>query len=230
MHVDRVAVNGVHATFARAGQELRITPRTGLPRGTAFTVAVTYHGSPQTIVGSPIVFGAPYGWQYTKDGAFVGDEPNAGSTWFPSNDHPSDKATYTYKITVPSDRQVVANGDLLARRTNGRQTTFTWDETSPMATYLATIDIGRFVFQQGRTPAGIRETMAYDPSLTKDVQKGRVFALSGQITDFWAKEFGPYPFTSTGAIVDNVPHVGFSDSRWRPRPDRCTASLPVRGR
>jgi len=217
MTVDAVRVDSVAAGFARAGQELQITPRHGLRHGDAFTVAVRYHGSPQTITGSPIVFGADYGWQYTPDGAFVGDEPNAANTWFPSNDHPSDKATFTFRITVPSDRQVAANGDLLARRTHGDRTTFVWDETSPMATYLATIDIGRWNFRSGTTPGGIPETMAVDPDLADQAAAARIFELSGEVTDFWSKEFGRYPFTSTGAIVDNVPNVGFSlETQTRP--------------
>jgi aminopeptidase N len=217
MTVRAVKVNGVAATFQRSGQELQITPRTGLPRGSAFDVAVRYDGSPQTITGSPIVFGADYGWQYTPDGAFVGDEPNAASTWFPSDDHPSDKASYTFRITVPSSRKVVANGDLVSTKATGGQTTFTWDETSPMATYLATIDIGSWDFRTGTTPGGIPETMAVDPALTAAAQTGQVFEQTGAITDFWAKEFGPYAFTSTGAIVDNVPNVGFSlETQTRP--------------
>jgi aminopeptidase N len=217
MTVTKVTVDSVKAGFTRDGQELRITPRTGIRRGSAFDVAVTYGGSPQTITGSPIVFGADYGWQYTPDGAFVGDEPNAASTWFPSNDHPSDKATYTFRITVPSDRQVVANGDLLASRTKGDRRTFVWDETSPMASYLATIDIGDWTFRTGTTPDGIQETMAVDPALAGQAAQGRIFELSGDVTDFWSKEFGPYAFTSTGAIVDNVPDVGFSlETQTRP--------------
>ena len=62
---------------------------------------VRYDGTPQTIVGSPIVFGSPYGFIHTNDGAFMGDEPNATSTWIPLNDHPSDKATWTFRVTVP---------------------------------------------------------------------------------------------------------------------------------
>jgi aminopeptidase N len=215
MTVDRVTVDSARASFTRDGQELRITPRHGIGRGDAFQVAVRYHGSPQTITGSPIVFGADYGWQYTPDGAFVGDEPNGANTWFPSNDHPSDKATFTFRITVPADKQVIANGDLLNRRTKNDRTTFTWDETSPMATYLATIDIGNWNFRTGRTPGGIRETMGIDPALASSADG--IYDTTAAVTDFWSKEFGPYPFTSTGAIVDNVPDVGFSlETQTRP--------------
>ena len=215
MIVDRVQVDGRSAGFSRVGQELRIRPSHGIRRDARFTVSVRYHGHPQTIKGSPIVFGADYGWQYTKDGAFVGDEPNAARTWFPCNDHPSDKATFTFRITVPSDRKVIANGDLVSRHTSGAHSTFVWDETKPMATYLATIDIGRWKFRTGHTPGGIPETMAIDPALQSAAD--RIWADTGRITDYWSKKFGRYPFTSTGAIVDNVPDVGFSlETQTRP--------------
>lgn len=217
MTVRAVRVNSTSAKWSRDGQELRVTPRRGLPKGQAFRIDVKYDGTPKTITGSPIVFGADYGWQYTPDGAFVGDEPNAASTWYPSNDHPSDKASFSYRITVPNGTQVVANGDLLGHHSEHGRTTFRWDETDPMATYLATIDIGKWKFRTGHTPAGTPETIAYDPALAADVASNRTFELSGEITDFWAREFGPYPFTSTGAIVDNVPGVGFSlETQTRP--------------
>jgi aminopeptidase N len=219
MTVDSISVNGQPATFTRAGRELKITPSAGLVKGSDFDVSVSYHGKPKTIKGSPIVFGADYGWQYTKDGAFVGDEPNAASTWFPSNDHPSDKARFTFRITVPSAHAVVANGSLKSRHIDKQAgtKTYTWVDDNPTATYLATIDIGHWHFVNGTTPNGIPETMAYDPSLENQVKRDHVFALTGKITDYWTKKFGPYPFDSTGAIVDNVPNVGFSlETETRP--------------
>jgi aminopeptidase N len=215
LNVRRVTVAGLPASFTRDGQELVITPAFGLPAHLPFVVTVTYDGSPETIVGSPVVFGAPYGWIYTDDGAFVGCEPNAASTWFPSDDHPSRKATFTFRITVPSDRAVMANGDLLGHRTSGGHATYVWNETSPMATYLATIDIGKWQIRQGRTRAGIRETVGLDPALAHDASG--IVASTGQVTDYWSHVFGPYAFTSTGAIVDDVPDIGYSlETQTRP--------------
>ena len=175
------------------------------------------------------MFGSDYGWQYTKDGAFVGDEPNAAHTWFPVNDYPRDKATYSYRITVPHGRQVVANGEQLARHSANGTSTFVWRETKPMASYLVTLGIGTWRFRRGHTPGGIPELMALDPTLARRVHSRHVFAVSGAVTDYWAKLFGGYPFTSTGAIVDNVPHVGFSlETQTRPlygfAPDQFTIS------
>jgi aminopeptidase N len=227
--VQRVTVNRVPAAFARQGQELMIRPRHGLRSGQRFIVTVWYAGTPRTIVGSPIVFGAPYGWIYTTDGAFVGCEPNAAHTWFPSNDHPSDKATFTIAVSVPSTRKVVANGDLSSRRRVGNATTFVWNERQPMATYLATVDIGRWQFHRTTTRSGVPEFVAVDPRLARRAHRLHVVALTGKITDFWSHTFGRYPFGSTGAIVDDVPDVGFSlETQTRPlygfAPDQGTMS------
>jgi hypothetical protein len=69
-------VNNRAANFTRDGQELVITPSAGIADGSTFTVNVRYAGVPETIVGSPIVFGSPYGFIHTDEGAFMGDEPN----------------------------------------------------------------------------------------------------------------------------------------------------------
>ena len=150
MHVSRVTVNGVRANFHRSGPELVVHPRSGILRGSRFVTAVT----------SPIVFGSSYGWIYTKDGAFVGNEPNAAQTWYPCNDYPTKKASLTFRVTVPKGTSVVANGRLVSQRTRHGMSRFLWSESRPMATYLSTIDIGKWKYLRGRTPAGIPEAVA----------------------------------------------------------------------
>jgi hypothetical protein len=81
--VKGVDVNDQAATFTRDGQELVITPKRFIRNGSSFTVNVRYAGVPETIVGSPVVFGSPYGFIHTDDGAFMGDEPNATPTSIP---------------------------------------------------------------------------------------------------------------------------------------------------
>jgi hypothetical protein len=60
LDVSAVTVSGRPATFTRDGQELQITPKRKLAAREHFDVSVSYGGVPQTIVGSPIVFGSPY--------------------------------------------------------------------------------------------------------------------------------------------------------------------------
>ncbi len=53
--------------------------------------------------GQPLdIEDANYGWTSTEDGALVANEPEGAATWYPVNDAITDKATYTFAITVPA--------------------------------------------------------------------------------------------------------------------------------
>src|SRR3954447_4276234 len=211
LDVDSVSVDLQRASFNRDGQELQITPRHGIREGRTFIVTVRYGGVPQTIVGSPIVFGSPYGFLHTDDGAFQGDEPNVASTWFPVSDHPQDKAKYTFRVTVPKGLGVVANGTLKYHLDVGQRSLWVWDEPLPMASYLVTADIGHWNVRQGRTPGGIPEYVAVDPVLP-DVNGQSAtdffYDTTAKATDLWVQKFGPYPFDIVGAIADNATFEG----------------------
>jgi aminopeptidase N len=219
LDVSSVTVDLRRASYVRDGQELEITPRHPLRRGEPFVTTVRYSGHPETIVGSPIAFGSPYGFLHTEDGAFMGDEPNVASTWFPANDHPSDKATWTFRVTVPQGYGVVANGHLAYHVDHHGSSLYVWDEPYPMATYLATADIGHWNIRQGRTPGGIPEYVAVDPVLP-DVTVTRngvattqhavdfFYDYTAEAADLWSKTFGPYPFDVVGAIADNATYQG----------------------
>jgi aminopeptidase N len=211
LRVRRVAVDGRRARFRRAGGELRITPRAALAAGQVFTVSVRYAGVPRTIAGSQIAFGEPYGFLHTPDGEFVAAEPDGADTWFPCSDHPSDKATYTFRITVPKRFRAVANGRLVSTSMHRGRRTFVWVEDSPMATYLATVDTGRWVIRHGRTKSGVPVTVAVDPAIAPHRARrvARFFLrTSARVVDYESTVFGPYPFSSTGAIADDARYHG----------------------
>ena len=92
--------------------ELTVQPRPKLKTGQRRPVVVTYGG--QTTRPTDIE-GALYGWVTTRDGAMVVGEPEGSMTWYPVSDHPTDKATYSFEITVPEGKMAVANGAAGAR-------------------------------------------------------------------------------------------------------------------
>ncbi|MGH3328590.1 MAG: hypothetical protein ACRDPT_12480 [Streptomycetales bacterium] len=107
--ISRLTVDGRPAGFRRDGQELVISPRPRLADGETFIVRVRYSGR----TGRPVdVTGSLYGWVSMPDGALVANEPDGAPTWYPVNDHPTDKATYDFRVTVPAGKTAVANGDL----------------------------------------------------------------------------------------------------------------------
>jgi aminopeptidase N len=214
--IDALTVDGAAATFTREGQELTITPPTGIPSGTQFTVVVDYSGKPENAIDPD---GSKDGWVPTDDGAFVASEPQGAPTWFPCNDYPTDKATFHIAITVPKDVKAISNGALVSKQAAGSSVTWTYDETEPMATYLATATIGRFKIQEG-TAAGISSLVAVDPRVAKE--SASTLRKQGEMLSLWNRLFGSYPFAETGAIVDFAPQVGYAlETQTRPLFDRA---------
>ena len=83
-------------------------------------------------------------------------EPFGAYSWYPVNDHPSDKAFYDARIVAPRGMVGVFNGKLVARRQvpDGRTVT-RWHLASPAASYLTTIAIGDYVRYRDRGPHGL---------------------------------------------------------------------------
>jgi aminopeptidase N len=89
------------------------------------------------------------GWVATKYGAIALNQPFGAATYYPVNDSPRDKATYTQTVTVPTGLTVLANGDPAGVRTHAGKTTFRWRMNQPMASELASIAIGKYTVTTG---------------------------------------------------------------------------------
>jgi aminopeptidase N len=206
LDVSSVTVVGEEAPFTRAGRELTVDPEPVLAAGEPVEVVVTYAGVPQPISLGSDVFGA--GWQTTGRDAYVVSEPAGAATWFPANDHPTDKAQFTFELTVPADQVAVANGVLVEEQTesDGRRTS-TWVASDQMATYLASIAVGDLVIEGATAPTGLPLRDAYPP---QHADQARVlFARTGEMVATFEEWFGPYPFEVYGhVVVDEV--LGFA--------------------
>jgi aminopeptidase N len=213
--ISRLLVNGQAASFTRDGeQELVITPQAGLTSGSPFTVIVDYAGTPAVVTDPDQSI---EGWVPTDDGAFVVGEPQGSPAWYPVNDNPRDKATFDFAITVPAGLTAMANGVLLSNTTAGGRTTWVWDETDPMAPYLATATLGRFDLAVSTMSTGLPSYVAVDPQLPK----GQVLGKLPAVVDFFTSLYGPYPFNAVGAIVDSAKVVGYSlETQTKPVFDR----------
>jgi Peptidase M1 N-terminal domain len=132
MTVREVEIDGSPAQWTRSGQELVITPKHPLQRGRSFEVQVRYDGIPHEFVIVVPGFELRTGFMATPDGATVAGQPEVAAGWFPVNDHPLDKAAYSFDVTVPTGYEVVANGFLKDTNTRGGMTTYEWDAREPM--------------------------------------------------------------------------------------------------
>ena len=217
-----VLVNGRRATHAQVDNELVITPHTRLKARTKARVVVRYAG---TTTQPTDIEGTLYGWVTTRDGAMVANEPEGSSTWFPVNDHPSDKATYDFAITVPEGLVAVANGTLLGSRTRGGSTTWLWHAPDLMAAHLATASVGNYELRRYRTPSGLPILDAVDRDLVDTADDG--LAQQGEMIAYFASLFGRYPFSSFGAIIDDD-SIGYAlETQTRPLYSRRASESTV---
>ena len=202
--VDSVSVNDEAAEYSRDGDELTISPATPLDADKPFTVVIEYHGSPELIRTEAGLF--EMGWSHTESGVInVWGEPDAASSWFPANNHPRDKATFQFEISVPDPWIVAASGTLQETREDGDQTTFIWQMDVPMATYLASISIDQYDLFTQRGPDGITIRSYFPQDFPS--QRRILFNFLPSAIAFFSDLFGPYPFKEYGVVI--APKDGF---------------------
>ena len=194
LEVSSVTVDGGPATVERTDRELRIRPTAPLADGSTATVVVTYGGEPQPVPTESL---GGVGWLVLPDGggSYVIGEPEGAGTWFPANDHPTDKATFRFELSVPPGVEALANGELTARD----ETTWVWVMDDPMATYLAQVVVGQYRLTEEQGPDGIAIRNAFADPLADSV--GLAFARQGEMLEHFTSLFGPYPFDVYGSVV-----------------------------
>jgi aminopeptidase N len=213
LNVTSVTVNGVRAADDHDGAELVVTPVAGLTRGGQFAVEVGYEGVPTPVTGSDL---GSTGFTSTPDGAIALGQPESASTWFPVNDHPQDKATYDIELTVPEGLAALSNGVPLGSATTDGWTTWKWSERTPMASYLATAVIGDYRVETG-SHDGKPMVTAIAASLPLAGEAAASIARTGEIADFLATRFGPYPFEAYGGVAVNDDRIRYAlETQSRP--------------
>lgn len=200
LHVRQVTVAKQRATLKRLGAELTITPTKTLVAGTPFTTTVTYYGKPRPM-RSPAL-SILVGWHHYPGGIYVASEPDGAETWFPNNNHPSDKALYSFRITVPQPYVVAANGLLVGKSTKAGHTTYVWRTKHPMASYLATVAIGRFTTLTSVGPHHLPIRNFVPPDMAPEARK--VLRRTNNMLTYFSQLFGPYPFEAYGVVVPNA--------------------------
>lgn len=190
--VASVTVDGEPAEFVTSGEDLVITPARPAENGDPLTIAVTHTSDPS----GPADTG---GWVRTGDGLAMANQADAAHRVFPSNDHPADKAYFTFRITAPSSLTAVANGLPADRTIDGATTTWTYRTTHPMATELAQVSIGRTTVVHRTGPHGlpVRDVVR---TADRDLMEPWLKRTPGHL-EWMERQVGRYPFETYGLLV-----------------------------
>lgn len=176
----------------QSGGKLRVTFAQPLAPATTFQLTIRYGGNPRPLH-------TPWGligWEETESGSLVASQPNGAPSWFPCDDTPSQKATFDLTITADNPFTVIASGQLVDKKSAGSASTrWHYRADSPLATYLATVQVGEFI----QVPLG-PTTAAWAPAHLRPAVADE-FAQQQQMLDFFSATFGDYPFPDYRVVV-----------------------------
>lgn len=197
-----VKVNGSAAGTSRDGDELTVTPKSPLAKGSSFTAKVTYTADPtQTRHRDDAI--EDYGWIPTADGTVVYPQPNGARLIFPANDHPSRRAPITFRITTPKDLTAVANGRLVDRTERpGDRVRWTYDSEQPLSTQLVQMAVGKFKLIDSKGPGGLPLRDVVPDALVEPTAEYR--KLTPDHLTWLQEKLGPYPFNRYGLLVGDT--------------------------
>jgi aminopeptidase len=197
LRVGAVFVDGRRSTrYTHRDRRLVIRLDRPAAPGRRISLVVRYSGAPRPLRGR----WGEVGWEELEDGLLVAGQPNGAPTWFPCNDRPSDKARYSVELTCESPYTVLLNGTPAVRRVQSSRTTWRYETTAPMATYLATVQVGRYELERaGSTAAGGELLLACPPRLRRLAQHD--LGRQQQMMTLFERLFGPYPFDRYTAVV-----------------------------
>jgi len=198
LDVAAVHVDGVTALFSREGTELTVRPATQIQEGESFSAMVSYSGTPEPINDPGVPFTA-VGWQWVDGVIFTVNEPSGSMSWFPGNNHPTDKATFTFHLTVPAGATAAATGVLVREVTGEGATTVTWQMDDPMTTYLAAVYVGDFERRESVHSDGLVIRDYVPPDI--DPTLAEALTVAPDAIRFYESIFGPYPFDAYGTLV-----------------------------
>ncbi|OEU85996.1 zinc metalloprotease [Streptomyces abyssalis] len=196
--VRSVSVAGRGARFEQAGEDLVVTPPESVRKGERMRVVVRHTSPTQGVANG--------GWVQTRDGLAMANQPDAAHRVFPGNDHPSDKARFTFHVTAPRELTVVAGGRLKNKVRSGESTRWTYRVAHPMATELAQVSIGLSHVRRTKGPHGLP---LRDVVPVRDREELRPWLEKTPRQMKWLeRRLGPYPFETYGLLVADA-QTGF---------------------
>ncbi len=191
-------------TYQQSDDELLISLGSVAPAGTTFAVSVDFT-SAVPAAGSFLERAGLFRNE-TGPGVWSVNEPDGTSTWLPVNDHPTDKATWRFAVTVPEGLSAISNGELAGNTRDDAtgSSTWTWDQTEPMASYLVLLLVGDYeTADGGRSSTGVDLESAAE---TGDIGELDNYAgIVDRQLAYFTEQFGTYPFEQFGlALADSA--------------------------
>ena len=188
------------------------------------TVRIEYNGKPDDglIIGKNV---------HGNPSVFADNWPNRARFWFPSKDHPSDKATVSFTIHAPSKWKVIANGALIEKPKVSAENaiglkesrlTWRWKSSVLIPTYnmvigaaemdITTLGVANFAY----SPSSLRSDGSIEVSnwtFPEDTEKSQLsFERSVEMVNFFTTKIGPYPYEKLANVQSSTRFGGMENA------------------
>jgi aminopeptidase N len=204
------------AAYRYAGGKLVVAVPAGT--GAALRVRVSYDGTPDDgLIIRENVHGAR--------SAFVDNWPNRARFWFPSIDHPSDKATMSLAVRVPDGWQVVSNAPRTGvagfiQASPAADGWWRFETTQPIPTYtmvfgaavfdVRTIDGCAFGHTEDETSSCVPVTSWVFP---EDTAAGaRNFRRAARMMEVFSELIAPFPYEKLAHVQSATEFGGMENA------------------
>jgi aminopeptidase N len=191
-----ITVNGRPAGAQQAGEDIVITLTAPIKAGASFSVVVPFTAHIFTPAPDDPF---PFGWFATADGSVTAFQPNIAHLSYPVNDHPADKATYTFHLDMPTGVTAVANGVATGSSSAGGRTVYSYEERSPMASELVQVTVGDIAVIDRGTAAGVALRDVASNTNKRIIEPA--LARTPTHVRWMVDKVGRYPFENYGVLA-----------------------------
>lgn len=202
--VQQVLEQNQPAKFSHADGRLVVSLEKNYRSGNSCWISILYNGRP---TDGLFIRKNKFG----NRAVFADNWPNRARYWFPSIDHPYDKATVEFFVTAPVRYDVVANGGLeeTTSKQNGFKLTH-WSESVPIPTYCMVIGATEFSIVHAGLWNGIPLSYWLYP---KDRDNGiKDYGRALQMIEFYSNLIGPYPYEKLALVQSSTRFGGMENS------------------
>ncbi len=202
MQVLAVLKNGITIGYSHRNNHLKFI--NDVPLNTLVKYTIVYKGIPSDGL---IIEKNKY-----QDRTFFADNwPNRAHNWFPCVDHPSDKATVEFIVTVPNHYQVIATGVLIEESNiNDMTVLYHYKSNIQLSTKVMVIGVARFAVQKLAALNGIPFSSWVYP---QNKEAGFYdYALAKNITAYFIDKIGDFPFEKLANVQSKTRFGGMENA------------------
>ena len=194
LRVTKVVVDVSAVRYSHSKDHLSVRLKSGISSGQSFSISVQYSGHPAPLRSKTL---GDAGWEELNDGVIVAGSAARRTLVVPLQRPAQQQGELPADDLGSDDYRVVSNGALESVRRRASSTTWVYDQPEPMASYLATVQIGRYhcleldavVPLYAAVPGGL--VAQYDAA----------FGLQPRMLKMFTRLFGEYPFDSYTVVV-----------------------------